>query len=61
MTGGTWVLVGFGLIWVWGWIASVCATSVGQMQWGIKKIGNIILLFFIWWYIAFQMMNEGDH
>lgn len=54
------IIIFFSLIWIWGWVASVSETSVGQMPWGFRKIGNIILLFFIWWYVAFAMMNQGD-
>jgi hypothetical protein len=50
----------FSAIWLWGWIASVRETSVSQETKTLKKIGGIILLFFIWPYVAFCMMNEGD-
>lgn len=47
-------------IWLWGWIASYFETSVHQEINFLKKIGQIVLLFFIWPYIAFCMMRQGD-
>jgi hypothetical protein len=35
-------------------------TSVSQETKMLKKIGGIILLFFIWPYIAFCMLTQGD-
>lgn len=54
-----WIIDGIlGCVYLWGWIASIFETSVGQMPWGFRKVGQIILLFFIWWYVAFAMINQ---
>jgi hypothetical protein len=50
----------FSVIWICGWIASISETSVGQETKILKKIGGIILLFFIWPYIAICMASQGD-
>lgn len=50
----------FLVIWVFGWIAMIYNTSVFQETKVLKKIKGVILLFFIWPYIAFCMMNQGD-
>jgi len=50
----------FCAIWIWGWIATILQTSVSQERKIIKKIGGVVLMFFIWPYIAFCMMNQGD-
>jgi hypothetical protein len=50
----------FAAIWLGGWAASINETSVGQETKPLKKIGGIILLFFIWPYIAICMMGQGD-
>jgi hypothetical protein len=56
-----WIVTGiFAALWLWGWIASVRETSVSQETKILKKIGGIILLFFIWPYIAFCMLTQGD-
>jgi hypothetical protein len=60
LTTGWIVFYIFAAIWLFGWIASVRETSIGQEPWGFFKIRGIILLFFIWPYIAWCMMNQGD-
>jgi len=50
----------FCAIWIWGWIASILETSVSQEPKLLKKIGGSLLLFFIWPYIAYCMMSQGD-
>lgn len=47
-------------VWLFGWIASIQETSVSQEQDKLKKFGQIVLLFFIWPYIAYCMMTQGD-
>ena len=49
----------FGVIWLFGWIASIRSTCVSQES-GWKMIGGALLLFFVWPYIALCMFNEGD-
>lgn len=50
----------FAALWLWGWISSISDTSVSQETNLIKKLGGIILLFFIWPYIALCMASQGD-
>ena len=50
----------FAVIWLWGWVSSILGTSISQEPWGFFKIRGIVLLFFIWPYIAYCMMNQGD-
>lgn len=50
----------FGILYIVGWIASYFETSVSQEPFGWRKVRQIIMLFFIWWYIAFAMARLGD-
>lgn len=59
LSSGWIVIYIFAALWLWGWVASISATSIGQER-GFFKLRGIILLFFIWPYIAFCMMNQGD-
>lgn len=47
-----------GIIWILGWIASYFETSVCQETNVLKKILQMILLFFIWPFVAFSMVNQ---
>lgn len=49
-----------GAVWLFGWIASIQETSVSQEANKLKKAGQIVLLFFIWPYIAICMAGQGD-
>ncbi len=50
----------FAALWMWGWISSILDTTVSQETNLLKKVGGIILLFFIWPYIALCMASQGD-
>lgn len=50
----------FAAIWIFGWISSVRGTSVSQETNPLKKLGGIVMLFFIWPYIAICMGSQGD-
>jgi hypothetical protein len=52
------VILLFSTLWLLGWIASISETSVGQDKWGFSKIKGIIILFFVWPYIAWCMANQ---
>jgi hypothetical protein len=54
------IIILFSVIWLCGWIASVQGTSASQETKILKKIWLIILLFFIWPYIAICMASQGD-
>lgn len=54
------VLYLFAALWLWGWITSLRGTSIGQEPWGFSKICGIVLLLFVWPYVAFCMMSKGD-
>lgn len=54
------VLCMLSAVWLFGWIASIQETSVSQETNKLKKAGQIVLLFFIWPYIAWKMMTQGD-
>lgn len=61
MSIGTCIIIGVGVgLWCSAWIAMIRNTDVGQLPWGWPKIKGIVLLFFIWWYIALAMMGQGD-
>ena len=54
-----WITVGiFSMIWLWGWISAILYSSVGQMSFGFKKFSLIVLLFFVWWYVALMMVGD---
>jgi hypothetical protein len=57
---GWFVIATFALLWLLGWAAAYSETSVSQEKRVLKKIGGIILLFFVWPYIAWCMANQGD-
>jgi hypothetical protein len=60
LTQGWIIIYVLSALWLCGWIASVHDTSVSQETRLLKKIGGIILLFFIWPYIALCMASQGD-
>lgn len=60
MTQG-WILVYlFMIIWLWGWIAMARDVEFEHSDRLGPKIGSWAVLFFIWPYIAFCAMRQGD-
>lgn len=56
MTG---LIITFAIIWVFGWVVTVLNTSVIQAS-GWKFVKGVALLFFIWWYVVFEMAMQDD-
>jgi hypothetical protein len=60
LTANWFVVYFFAAVWLFGWVASIRETNIGQEPWGFFKIRGIILLLFVWPYIAFCMFSQGD-
>jgi hypothetical protein len=50
----------FAAIWIWGWIIAARNVELEHSDKLWCKIGSYIILFFIWPYIAFCMLGQGD-
>jgi hypothetical protein len=54
-----WVIVPLAALWVTGWISSIRHTdNTAKTWWG--KLFVWLMLFFIWPYIAWAMIRQGD-
>lgn len=50
----------FVIIWLWGWIAMAQDVEMEHSDRFWRKIGSWVILFFIWPYIAFCALSQGD-